>query len=299
MKRHMHSPPRIYGFWRFLARSAGLALLVVLLGGLPRQGYAEALDGRDLPLQFDLRERIARPDLTAVPRIRFLTTVDFPPFNFIDQTGKLSGFHVDLAREICRELKVLERCQIEALSFADLQKALDRGEGEVIAAGIAVTPERRKSHAFSRAFLQMPARFAFKRGASARPAEIADLDGKEVGIVAGTAHEAMMKSFFPAIKPRPYKDTAALLAGLKSGEVTAVFGDGRQLSFWVASSQAGQCCMLAGGPFYSREFLGEGLTLMLKSSDKVLQTAMDHALLALSRSGRLAEIYLRYFPNGM
>lgn len=296
MKPLMLSPPRIYGFWRFLALSAGLALLVATLAGTERQARAGTLDGRDLPLQFDLRERIALPDLTAVPRIRFLTTVDFPPFNFIDQAGKLSGFHVDLAREICHEIKALERCQIEALSFADLVKALDRGEGEVIAAGIAVTPDLRNNHAFSRVFLQMPARFAVKRGTKA---DIASLDGNEVGIVLDTAHEAMLRSFFPTIKPKPYKDSAALLAALKAGEAAAIFGDGRQLSFWIASEEAGGCCALAGGAYYSREFLGEGLTLMLKSSDGILKTAMDHALLALARNGRLTEIYRRYFPNGM
>ncbi|RYE61110.1 MAG: transporter substrate-binding domain-containing protein, partial [Oxalobacteraceae bacterium] len=69
---------------------------------------AQPQDEVSLPLLFDQRERLQKPDLASVPRIRFLTTVDFPPFNFIDQSGKLSGFHIDLAREICRELGVVE-----------------------------------------------------------------------------------------------------------------------------------------------------------------------------------------------
>ena len=55
-----------------------------------------------VPNYWDPRERI--DGAGSVPkrsRIRFLTTHDFPPFNFLDQQNHVSGFHVDLAREIC------------------------------------------------------------------------------------------------------------------------------------------------------------------------------------------------------
>ncbi|MGO7258743.1 amino acid ABC transporter, partial [Rhizobium brockwellii] len=59
-----------------------------------------------LPLLFYARERLARPDLSSLVRFRFLTSVDFPTFNFTDQNGKLSCFNVDLAGEICSELEI-------------------------------------------------------------------------------------------------------------------------------------------------------------------------------------------------
>ena len=57
-----------------------------------------------IPNFWDARERLAKPDISELQRVRFLTTVDFPPFNFLDTSGRLSGFHVDLARAICRKL---------------------------------------------------------------------------------------------------------------------------------------------------------------------------------------------------
>ena len=35
-------------------------------------------------------------------QLRFLTSNDFPPFNYYDEEGNLSGFHIDLAKAICR-----------------------------------------------------------------------------------------------------------------------------------------------------------------------------------------------------
>lgn len=258
-----------------------------------------AAQPKDLPILFDARERIAKPDLTGLARLRFLTTVDFPPFNFIDQSGKLSGFHVDLVREICRELDIEAKCQIQAVTYAELLPALEQGQGEAVAAGIAVGPELRQRFGFSRAFMRLPARFAINAKAAGAVTGPKDLRKKAVGVVAGTTHEAMFKAYFPKIEAKVFPDRDAMLTALQKGEVPAVYSDGLQLSFWVSGTTAGGCCSLVDGAYFSQRFLGEGLTIMNRKSEPALTQAIDHALLALSRSGRLEEIYLRYFPNGI
>jgi polar amino acid transport system substrate-binding protein len=259
---------------------------------------ARADDTTALPLMFDPRERLQRPDMASVPRIRFLTTVDFPPFNFIDQSGKLSGFHVDLAREVCRELDVLERCQIEAMPYKDLMAALGKGDGDVVAAGLRITPGLRNEASLSRPFMQLPARFVTTVGQT-ELTDAASLQPGEAGVVAATAHEAMLHAFFPVLKPKTFARREDLLAALKKGEIKAAFGDGLQMTFWVESGDAAGCCRLLGGPYYSRSILGDGLTLVTRKDAPLIAQGMDAALLALSRSGRLNQIYLRYFPNGL
>lgn len=274
---------------------------IFLLASAARLPASAADNGSSLsiPLMFDLRERIPKPDLAAVPRIRFLTTVDFPPFNFIDQSGKLSGFHVDLAREICRELDVLERCQIEAVAYADLQQKLDKGDGEVVIAGTRITPDLRQDHSFSRVFMQLPARFVITKPAANSIKSPDELQPNDVGVVKDTAHAEMLKAFFPTLTPKLYDDRVKMLTALKTGEIKAVFGDGLQLSFWLESSDAGNCCATLGGPYYSQLFFGDGLAMMTRKNTPQITQALDHALIALARNGRLNDIYLRYFPNGL
>ncbi|MDX3926522.1 MAG: transporter substrate-binding domain-containing protein [Shinella sp.] len=291
MRRSVVSSLKFYGF-----------LLLSVFHFALHAGLASAQDSRTaggFPILFDTRERIAKPDLSGMVRLRFLTTVDFPPFNFIDQNGKLSGFHVDLVREICSELGITAKCQLQAVTFPELQDALKDGNGEAVVAGVAVTTELRKEFGFSRPFLRLPARFAVLRK-SAFPAEsAAALAGKPVGVVAGTVHEAMIKAFFPDIKAVALPGRSETLAALKDGKVDAVFADGMQLAFWISGSDSAACCRLFDGPYFSERFLGEGLTIMSRKGEPEIVTAMDHALLALSRNGKLAEIYLRYFPNGL
>ena len=65
-----------------------------------------------LPYHADPSARDIAPGLAAVPAIRFLTTADFPPFNYRDADGQLIGFNVDLARAICEDLSIA--CTIQA-----------------------------------------------------------------------------------------------------------------------------------------------------------------------------------------
>ncbi|WP_246665213.1 transporter substrate-binding domain-containing protein [Rhizobium tropici] len=280
-----------------MARLIAHAALIFVSCALPLS--AQETKPSNLPILFDARERLPKPDLSSLVRLRFLTSTDFPPFNFLDQNGKLTGFHVELARKICDELDIADKCQIQALPFGELQGALAASQGDAVIAGVAVTPELRKSFAFSRPFLMLPARFVRNLKASIGGTTAASLSGHSVGVVRGTVHQAMLTAFFPGIKPVPFDDKDTLLAAVKDGKVDAAFADGLQLSFWVSSPAAEKCCALFDGPYLSQQFLGEGLTIMLRQQDADLTAAINHALATLSRDGRLQEIYLRYFPYGL
>ncbi|WP_246659160.1 transporter substrate-binding domain-containing protein [Rhizobium sp. FY34] len=251
-----------------------------------------------MPLLMDPGERLARPDLQNLARLRVLTTVDFPPFSFVDQTGRLSGFHVDLVREICAELAIEPKCQIQAMPFADIEKALLEGTGEAAVAGIAVTAPLRENFAFSRPYLSIPARFAVRRTLDISGKAAEALATRPVGVLAGTAHDQMLAAFFPALRRVAYDSQESMLSALKQGEVDAVFSDALRLPFWVASADSEACCRLFDGPYLSQRFLGEGLTIMTRKESGLLPAAMDYALNQLIRKGRLQDIYLRYFPNG-
>ena len=278
-----------------------LTVCLIVVPALLNMTSARAAEpaGTAFPLMFDARERLPKPDLSEMPRLRFLTSLDFPPFNFADQSGRPAGFQVDLAREICAELDIAAKCQIQTMPFEELQPALDKGEGEAIIGGVAVTPALRDDYLFSRSFMTLPARFLRNASVKMEPPASAALAGRPVGVIRGSAHEAMLKAYMPAVKPVTFADRSSLFLALRENKVDAIFGDGVQLAFWAASTDSGHCCVLFDGPFVSEQFLGEGLSIMMKPEDDVLQQAMDHALLTLSRTGRLKELYLRYFPYGL
>ena len=75
---------------KFWGKCTFLVFFLVL--SLPNMARTEPT--HTVPLLFDARDRLPGADLSALTRLRFVTTVDFPPFNFMDQTGRLAGFQV-------------------------------------------------------------------------------------------------------------------------------------------------------------------------------------------------------------
>ncbi len=264
-----------------------------LLAALGAAAAAEPV----IPDFWDDKERLPRPDLSAVERVRFLTTVDFPPFNFIDGRGRLTGFHVDLARAICEVLDLTQRCQIQALPWDELDKALAGGEGEALIAGVAVTGEAREKYAFTRPYLRFPARFVTRKGEQALGGPVhASIAGKRIGVLGGSGHEAMLRAYFPKARPVTYSKSSWMLDDLREGRLAGIFGDGMRLSFWLGGEASAGCCAFVGGPFLAPEFLGEGLAIAVPREDAVLAEAFDYALREISVNGTFAELYLRYFP---
>lgn len=277
------------------SRWIAIALLSLLAGAPPFAGVARAAEPQ-VPVLWDAKERLPKPDLSALPRLRFLTTTDFPPFNFLDGAGRLSGFHIDLARAICAELDIADKCQIQALPWAELDDALQKGEGEAIIAGIAATPETRAKYSFSRSYLQFPARFIMPKAKAFAEPILDKLRSKRVGVLAGSAHEKMLRDYFGTVQIVPFNSPEDLYTDLKSSKIDAAFGDGMRFSFWLGGTDAAGCCRFAGGPYLAPEYLGSGMTIATRAGDPALAAAMDYALQEISVKGTFAEFYLRYFP---
>ena len=248
------------------------------------------------PMFWDSKERLPRPDLSELPRLRFLTTTDFPPFNYLDGNGRLSGFHVDLARAICAELEITEKCQIQALPWTELVEALGQGNGEAILAGIAVTEQTRAIYAFSRPYLQFPGRFVMPRSTAVSEPVADRLAGKRVGVIARSGHERLLRDHFPGLQPVTYSRREWLYDDLLGGKIDAAFDDGMRLAFWLAGSASKGCCRFAGGPYLAPDYFGTGMAIAVRPDDVDLRQALDSALQQIAVKGTFAELYLRYFP---
>src|SRR4051812_37077480 len=67
---------------------------------------------------WDPRRRPERPDLGRISLIRFMTEVDYPPFDYAGPDGNPTGFNVELARALCEELHVT--CTVQMRRFDTL-----------------------------------------------------------------------------------------------------------------------------------------------------------------------------------
>ena len=229
-----------------------------------------------------------------VTLIRFITEIDYPPFNYAGPDGNPAGFNVDLARMICEELKIA--CTVQMRRFDTLLPSLADNRGDAVMASIAVTPEARRLADFSDPYYRTPARFVARRDVALNDVRPEQLEGKKVAVVAGTAHEAYLKALFTEADVRPYDTPAAARDALRRGEVDLLFGDGISLAFWLNGTDSQNCCAFRGGPFIESRYFGEGVGIAVKRGNDTLRQAFNWALFRLWEKGRFSDLWLRYFP---
>jgi len=260
------------------------------------------------PLRAGSEERVAapgfwdpalhleRPDLSGLRAIRFLTDDDYPPLDFALADGSLAGFNIDIARAICEELHI--GCTIQARRWDTLIDSLETGKGDAVIASVASSVALRERIDFTQPYYMTPARFAARKDSPLADPTPASLTGRSIGVVAGSAHQSYLATFFPRAAAKTFPNFGALHDALKAGAIEAAFADGLSLAVWLAGESAGDCCEFRGGPYLESRFFGEGVGIAVRKEDVDLRRAMDWALARLAARGVYAEIYLKYFPIG-
>lgn len=269
-------------------RFPALFVISMVLGALAGPGVAA---GQALPYHVDPSARDLAPNLTGVPTIRFLTTADFPPFNYRDDKGELIGFNIDVARSLCNELEIT--CTIQAWPWEQAGRALEDNQGDALIAGLALTPENGALFDFSSIYLALPGRFV-ARLADAQSFDPATLGGRTVAVRRGSTHAEFVRRYLAESKLVEFDTELAALDAVRGNQADIYFGDAMRASFWL--NEHTDCCDFAGGPYFRPDLFGEGLAVAVPAGHDAVRQAINYGLVRLKESGRLDEIYLRWFP---
>jgi polar amino acid transport system substrate-binding protein len=281
--------------------AAALAVLVgVAAAPAPARAAAPEADARAaaatahaVPGFWDPRRRPERPDLSRLTMIRFLTEIDYPPINFAGADGNPAGFNVDLARALCEEIKVT--CTVQMRKFETLLDALGSNRGDAIVASLAVTPQTRARVDFTDPYYRAPGRFVARKDAVMAEMRPERLEGRKVGAIAGSAHEAYLKAMFTDAELHAYPNAEALRAALKRGEVDFIFGDAISLAYWINGTDSESCCAFSGAPFLESRYFGEGVGIAVRKGNDLLRQALNWALFRVWEKGHYTDLWLRYF----
>lgn len=229
--------------------------------------------------------------------IRFLTTDDFPPFNYYDDEGILTGLNVDLARAVC--LEVGAACDIKVRPWEELMLAMKRGDADAVIAAQTVGGPTANDVDFTDRYFQTPGRFAGPANSEATEVNPGELYGKRLGVAKGTTHEAFLRAFFRDSRIEAFENVELARDALQQGKVDFLFDDAISLSYWLKGTLARGCCEFKGGGFLEPKYFGDGLAIAVARNDPMLKAQINDALKRIRRSGRFEEIVNRYFPLGL
>lgn len=247
--------------------------------------------------------------------LKIATEGAYKPWNFTDPSGKLIGFEIDLAENLCKRMKA--KCEIVAQAFDGVIPALNAGKFDAIMAGMNITEKRKEAIAFTQPYGRTPSTFAVLKsnplaklpeagkvyslsadGAAAAEKSLNELKpllkGKIVAVQTSTAQANFLEKYFKdVVEIRQYKTTEQHDLDLAAGRVDAVFASMSYLKGMVESP--GNKDMMLSGPRYGGGALGFGVAVGLRKSDTELQSKFDAAVNAAVTDGTVKTMSMKWF----
>jgi polar amino acid transport system substrate-binding protein len=135
---------------------------------------------------------------------------EFVPWTIKTKSGELIGFEVDVAKKIASDMGV--KPVLAVYEFEKLIPALQQGEIDVIAGGMAITPRRALQVNFSRPLANSGISIATNTEKTKNVSELRHLNNERIviAVVADTLAHSVTRTFFPEadIKVYPTSEVA-------------------------------------------------------------------------------------------
>lgn len=165
-------------------------------------------------------------DKTGLDRVRergYLTvgtSPDYPPFESIDDTGKIVGFDIDLIEAVAKEMGLEVR--LMTMGFDSIIIAVKNGQVDLGVSSFSVTEERKASVDFTTAYMTSSQVILTTEKSGVRKVE--DLKGQVVAAAMGTTGAEAAKSIDGAVV-KTLEDYNIAMMMLNNGFAKAVVLD--------------------------------------------------------------------------
>ena len=252
--------------------------------------------------------------------IKIATEGAYPPWNNKDASGKLVGFEIELAKELCAIMK--RECTIVEQDWDGIIPSLRLRKYDAIMAGMSITDERKEVMTFSQGYATEPATLAVMKGSSLEgmdtPATInldrsssdvkkalktisGSLSGKTVCTQTGTIHQNFLESGdVGKVNVRTYKTQDEVNLDLTSGRCDVALA--AAVAFTDYADKSGKPVVLVG-PTFSGGAFGNGVGVGIRQGgddaigtrDAKLLKDFNKAINTARKQGIISKLAIKHF----
>lgn len=212
------------------------------------------------------------------------TNASFPPYEFVDDNGKIVGIDAEIAEAIAEKLGM--KLEIKDMEFDSLIPAVQAGSIDVALAGMTVTDERLESVNFSDSYAKGVQVVIVKEDSAI--ATIDDMTGKMIGVQSGTTGDIYCTDDYGQENVKQFTNGALAVAALMNGQVDCVVIDNEPAKNYVKAN--------AGLKILETSYADEDYAAAIAKTNTELLNKVNDALKELKDSGKLDEIVKKYIP---
>ncbi|MCK0149686.1 ABC transporter substrate-binding protein [Marivita sp. S6314] len=225
--------------------------------------------------------------------LRLGTEGAYPPFNFIESDGTITGFDVEIGLELCARIGA--ECEVVAQDWDGIIPGLLANKYDFIIASMFITEERKKQVDFSEPYYLAAMTHVVPKGSDITEFSNDALADKVIGAQAGTTQADFIEAMYPDADIRLYPTQDEVNLDMASGRIDMQVGDFLPMLDWTKKSDDGACCELSGEPITDPAFVGEGVGIALRQEDDDLRERLNAALKEIRADGTYKTINDKYF----
>ena len=214
----------------------------------------------------------------------FATDATWPPFEFIDENGNLTGFEVELMPLIGEHVGVT--MTVENIPWDTIFAGLANGQYDGVASGVTITEERKMSMDFSTPIASQGQVVIVMTESDVQ--SVNDLAGRKVGVQIGTTGDFALDDY--NVEKRQYDDIGLAILDMVNGNIDACVCDSIIASdFVLANENYKGMLRTAGEPFTSEE-----IAIAVKKGNTELLNLINEGLEAMKADGSYDELKAKW-----
>ncbi|MDQ6680641.1 MAG: transporter substrate-binding domain-containing protein [Pseudomonadota bacterium] len=209
----------------------------------------------------------------------------YPPFNFRDEQGRLTGFDVEIAEAIASRLGV--KPEFTTTEWSGLLAGLQAAKFDIIVNQVAATAKRRETFDFSAPYVVSSPQLIVRANETRKLATADDLKGKTIGVGQGSNYADLARGIAGA-DVKVYPGAPEYLQDLASGRIDAALNDSLLIPYLV---QKTRLPVKAGAPIGAVE----SNAIALRKGNPKLRQQIDQALAAMKADGSYLRVSTKWF----
>jgi len=246
--------------------------------------------------------------------VKIATEGAYAPWNFTGAGGKLEGFDIDLANELCNRIRM--KCEIVAQDWDGIIPALQAKKYDAIMAGMSITDERKQVIDFAGPYADSPNGYLVAKdspiakmpgtgqtynlvGQQAEAEKAIEatkplLKGKTIGVQVSTTHPVFAEKYLKGTAEiREYKTTEAHDLDLLAGRIDAVLADATAIIGTLDKPEFKDYTLV--GPAITGGIQGDGVGIGLRKEDTELKQKLNAAIRAATQDGTIQKLSMKWF----
>jgi ABC-type amino acid transport substrate-binding protein len=211
---------------------------------------------------------------------------DFPPFGYVDSSGKNLGFDVDVAHIFAKALFDDEnKVELVAVTSGNRIPFLQSGKIDIIIASVTVTDERRQVVEFSDPYFMSGGLLLVPKNSSIKG--VGDLAGKTVAVIQGAIQDKDIEQLAPKTDRVKFGKVSEAVLAVKGGRADAFCQDDILI---LTLAKENPDLKPVGKPFTPRPY-----GIAVRKGDVEFIKWVDGQLDQMKKDGTYDKLWKKYF----